>query len=164
MDMLTFVRNLSDEASKLTDLFAPQWEARKDVAKVIVSITSAAHIFALTFSEAFFKREASSCWRFLFIVCWIGLAASLNLSLLFLYFSINLHDLPARIQSKFKDFAKPAKSNPDTEPIHTVFDTEFEYICRRDRLCTRLFHASLVCFAMALLVFTVVGVRQLTLR
>jgi hypothetical protein len=159
------VMSLIERAREQTTLFAPQWEDRKDVSKTLISISSAIQVFTITFSSTVITRDTPPCWRFAVLICWSAFICSLVLSLLFLWRSIGLRDLPALVASKYKQFEQAAEAGKptfDTEPIHRVFDEAFDAIVRKDKSCRRLFTASVICFGVGLAVFTAVGMHQLT--
>jgi hypothetical protein len=159
------VMNLIERAREQTTLFAPQWEDRKDVTKTLISISSAIQVFTITFSSTVITPTTPPCWRFAVIICWSAFISSLVLSLLFLWCSIGLRDLPALVAAKYKQFeeaAEAGKPTSDTEPIHRVFDEAFVTIVRKDKTCRRLFTASVICFGVGLAVFTAIGMHQLT--
>lgn len=62
---------LLDVAKKTTDPLIFQWETRKDIAKTLISLSSAPLAFTITFSSSLISK-ASSFWRYAILVCWLS--------------------------------------------------------------------------------------------
>ena len=54
-----------------------------------------------------------------------------------------------------------AKSPTDLEPLHAVMAEATQEVSRNDKISRRLFEASVICYGIALVFFTVLGVHQL---
>lgn len=157
---------LQDLAKQVTEALKPQWEARRDVAKTIISLSSATLVFTITFASSFVKPDIPSFWRYAVLVCWLAFVCSLILSLASLWLAIGINDLPAQVLARAKDFNEATKEyNPqvplESDPIYAVFNQEFQHVVHKDINARRLFNASLICFGIALVVFVSLGVRHL---
>jgi hypothetical protein len=75
----------------------------------------------------------------------------------------NLQALVLARTEKLREAAKEAfsKSQPDSDPVYSVFQEAFREVVRDDRRSHRLLQAAMVSFGIALLVFTAFGMRQL---
>jgi hypothetical protein len=154
-------------AERVTRTNKPQWEARKDVTKTLISLSSAILVFTITFSTSLLKPETLRLWRYIVLLCWVLFAFSLAASLASLWISIGLTDLPALIMArtrKIEDTITNMRSQMpqlNTQPMLDLWDQEFMLIVRREKMSRRLFNASVLTFGIGLLIFTVVGTRQL---
>jgi len=158
--------HLQDVAKKTTDPLMFQWEARKDLAKTLISVASATLVFTITFSSSLTAKGTSSFWRYSILVCWLAFVCSLVLALASLWCSMGVANLQALVLArtdKLRQAAKEAlsKSQPDSDPVYSVFNEAFQEIVRDDRRSRRLLYVSMTCFGVALVIFTALGVRQL---
>ena len=158
--------HLVEVAKQATEPFIPQWEGRKDIAKTIISLASASLVFTTTFSSSLVKPGTPTGWRYAIIVWWAAFVCSLALSLIFLWVSIGLADLPAIILASTEKLKQAAAERIpgtpiDEDPIYREFNAGFRQIVRRDKRARILFGALLCFFGIALLVLTILGIRQL---
>lgn len=144
--------------------YKPEWAERREIARTLISLASAALIFTITFSTSLITPSMSLFWRYSVLVCWLSFICSLALSLGSLWFSMGLSSLPVLIEEragKIIDAAKSAARNSDPDPVAAVFAEAFNKVARQDLTVYWLLRASLACFGTALLLLTAIGIRQL---
>jgi hypothetical protein len=152
-------RRLFEIARQTTDPFKAQWDARKDVAKTLVSLASGALVFTITFASSLIKPNTPASLRYSIGACWLAFIFSLVLALLSLWFSIGLHNFEGLLVSKNEQINQLAADNRESLPS-LVADT-WQEIVRDDKRSRRSLTASLVFYGIALLIFSIIGIRQL---
>lgn len=162
---LDILDKLAEKAQWYIDLFKPQWKSRADAIRTLLSLDSTALVFSITFATSVIKPWSPPFWRWGIVISWAMLAVSLLLSLAALWFSINLEDLPLIIMSKHKELrdeinSMQSKSFDDTD-IPKIFNDGEQQIARNNRHSQRLFHAALITFGVAFVIFTTIGILQL---
>lgn len=153
---------LAEKAQWYIDLFKPQWKARANAIRTLLSLSSTALVISITFATSVIKPWSPPLWRWGIITSWIMLTVSLFLSLAALWFSINLEDLPLMIMSKHKELcaaitAAQSTSFDETD-ISRIFNDATQQTSRKNKYSERFSLAALVTFGVALLVFTITGV------
>jgi len=150
---------LFEIAKETTDPFKHQWDAQRDIAKTLISLASGALVFTITFASSVIKPDTPAYLRYVIVVCWLAFIFSLILSLLSLWFSIGLHNFPLLLMAKNDEINKIAAENRESLP--TLAADTWQEIVRDDKKSRRLLKASLVSYGIALLIFIVIGIRQL---
>jgi len=151
-------------AHEIADLFKAEWDARKDIAKTLISLSGATLVFTITFSQSVIKPDTPLFWRYAFVVCWLTFILSLALSFASLWFSMGLSSLPLLMTEntqKIKDAAKEAIGIGKSEPLVSVFLQPFKKITKQEKIALWLLRLSVLCYGLALSIFIVIGVRQL---
>lgn len=74
--------NLQEAAAYLHKIYQPQWDARGDVLKTIVSLSSASIVLSVTFSSSLRGLNLNVYWRYLILLSFAALVASLILAVL----------------------------------------------------------------------------------
>jgi hypothetical protein len=153
-------------ARQVNDAMKPQWEARKDVARTLITLSSAALLFTITFASSFITSNTLALWRYGVMVCWLSFICSLALSLFSLWLSTGLHDYPGLLMGKITKLREAANAirpeTPDSsEPFQEIVNKTFKSVAHRDTVSRRLVTASLIAYGIALLIFIAIGMRQL---
>ena len=144
--------------------YKPEWAERREVAKTLISLASAALIFTITFSTSIITPSTSQFWRYSVLVCWLAFISSLACSLGSLWFSAGLSSLPVRLEQnsdKVIQAVKDTLNGEGADLIAPIFAENFNKIARQDLLAYRLLRISLCSFGIALLLLATVGIRQL---
>jgi hypothetical protein len=149
---------LLEMAKEVTGALSPQWEARKDIAKTLITLSSGALVFTITFAASLIKPTTSALLRSGVIVCWIAFICSLIFSLLSLWCSIGLHDFQGLLMTKSTRIREMLEENRESLPTLTA--ETWKEIVRDDKISRRLLRASIICYGIALIIFIVIGVRQ----
>lgn len=144
--------------------YKPEWAERREVAKTLISLTSAALIFTITFSTSIITPSTSQFWRFSVLICWLAFICSLACSFGSLWFSASLASLPILLEQDADKIVQAVKDTLDGEGadlIAPIFAKNFNKIARQDLLAYWLIRISLCSFGVALLILASVGIRQL---
>jgi len=91
-----------EHAQKTVDLFKAEWEARKDIAKTLITLSSASLVFTITFSQSVINAGTAFGWRYAVVACWLALICCLGFSLGSLWFSMGLASIPLLMMSDTK--------------------------------------------------------------
>jgi hypothetical protein len=155
-------------AEQATNAFKPQWETRKDVARTLVTLSSAALAITLAFKSSLLQTTIHPLWRYCIITCWLALTASLYCSLLTLWYSIGLFNHQVLIMSMTKKIEATVKETLSKTPLNldpftTLMLEPLQVIGRRDKITRRLSKAAIVCYSVALGLVVVMGIRQISL-
>ena len=153
---------LLEIAQQPTEALKPQIESRKDVAKTLVSLSSAALLFTITFASSLIKPNSSLFLRYTMGVCWLAFVFSLILSLLSLWFSIGLCNFQALLMTKTKEINEIAAEGRETLPTF-VADLWEKEIVPDDKRSRRSLLAAFISYGIALVILLVVGVWQFIL-
>jgi hypothetical protein len=148
---------LFEIAKQLTEALKSQIESQKDVARTLISLSSAALLFTITFASSLIKPNSTGPLRYTIGICWLAFVVSLVLSLLSLWFSIGLHNFPALLMTKTKEINQLAADDRSKLPdfVANVWQNEIVPDEKRSR---RFLLAGFVSYALALVVLLIVGV------
>lgn len=151
-------------ANETNDLFKSEWEARKDIAKTLISLSSATLVFTITFSQSVIKPDTPHGWRYIILACWLSCVLSLACALASLWFSMGLSSLPLLMvmqTDKLKEAAKKALSTADPASLSAVSLEPFTKVTQQENKALWLLRFSALLYGLALSVFVILGVRQL---
>src|SRR5258708_31648491 len=107
---------LIEIAKQPTEALKSQIESRKDVARTLISLSSGALLFTITFASSLIKPNSAVSLRYTIGICWFAFVLSLVLSLLSLWFSIGLHNFPALLMTKTKEINEIAAGDRSNLP------------------------------------------------
>jgi hypothetical protein len=151
--------SLQGTAAKLGGIYTPQWNARNDVAKTLLTVASAVLVISITLSS----RVTVNLW--LLRLCWTGFLISILCSLATLWLSLGLYSLPSFIvaaRTELREWAKeidPAK--PDAGPIiDRLFTARLNTMEKLDRWAIRTLKCGFILFLVALICTAIVGWTQ----
>lgn len=155
---------VQEAAAELHRIYQPQWDARGDVLKTIVSLSSASIVLSVTFSSSLRDLHLSPVWRYLVLTSFGGLVASLIFAVVALWTGTRVYEL----QSGMFDTRKAILKAVSESATYDQFMDKFVPIQNRvnvrignsDKLATRLFHLSLAFFCLALVILAMVGAQQ----
>ena len=112
-----FRHALADSAvatqKRLADIHGPQWGARREVAKTILSLASGTLVLTVTFADKLAAKSAVAAGSTVLAWVWLILLVSIAGTLASLAFAVQLESLPARmisLQPKMFDKFKAARS------------------------------------------------------
>lgn len=147
-------------------ILAPSWDARDNIARTLISISSAAVVLTLTFSKSITNLLASDFWESLILSAWILFMLCILTSILTLWTSRNARALAPRfVKQLVKLFADIAiKPEDSTQNISELADDTIKKqlnFFMHDRWSEYFLKAALICFGTAMLLLGVVGGKQL---
>jgi hypothetical protein len=161
-------------AKEIIEPYKPEWAERREIAKTLISLASAALIFTITFSSSIITPTTPRFWRYSVLVCWAAFICSLVCALGSLWFSMGLSSLPVLIDERSNAIADATRtavktamesrlrlSAEDAAPVTAIFEEQLTKVAREDLAAYWLLRASLLCFGIALLILTIIGIRQL---
>jgi hypothetical protein len=158
------VERLVSEGERFTALLKPEWEARRDTAKTLISLSSVALVFTITFSQSVIKPDTPPSWRYAVIACWLAFAGSLVGSLGSLWVSMTLSSLPflitgqtSVIRSAFED----SLNTGDAEPIVGLVMKSVRDVAAKEKHALRLLRFGIISYGIALSILLLIGLRQL---
>lgn len=156
--------NLQEAAAYLHKIYQPQWDARGDVLKTIVSLSSASIVLSVTFSSSLRGLYLSAVWRYLILFSFAALIVSLILAVVALWTGTRVYELQSgmfdvrkQIHRSFLDATTYDDFMDEFIAIQTRVNTR---IANSDKLTTKLFHVSLASFCIALAILAAVGAKQ----
>ena len=153
--------------------YKAEWAERRDTAKTLISLSSAALIFTITFAGSIITPSTARFWRYIVLLCWLAFIGSLVCSLASLWFSIGLSSLPVMIAEKANQIEEAIKAatinyiragatgDPNVADVSAIVAAPWKKIASDDLKVYWLLRASVVFFSIALLALTAIGVRQL---
>jgi len=85
---------------RLADIHGPQWTARRDVAKTVLSLASATLVLTVTFADKLLQAASPGSTKLSALAwVWVALLVSVAATLTSLTLAVQLESLPARIIS-----------------------------------------------------------------
>jgi hypothetical protein len=156
---------VKEAATELHETYEPQWSARNDVLKTIVSISSASIVLSVTFSTSLRALKVDLFWKYLVVFSFSLLVVSLVLAFIALRIGTRLFEIQSNFfeeRTKIQQAVINASSEEDFYKIYQdILNRAFKPVERSDKLATRLFKFSSICFCLAVISLAVVGVVQL---
>lgn len=163
-------RNLEEMVTlteRISDIFDPQWKARFDILKTIITLCSGSIVLTVGFSNSFRSLAVGPFWKQLVILSFGLVVLALLLAFLALRFSAHVYELSANafelkttVPKVHKESASPVEF---IEAFIKICQKAFDPIQKSDLWATRLYKASYTCFFVAMLLLGIVGFRQLSL-
>lgn len=158
------LERLIAEGERFTAMFKPEWDARRDTGKTLISLSSVALVFTITFSQSVIKPDTPPYWRYIVLACWLAFAGSLIGSLSSLWLSMTLSSLPILITTQ-SDAIKPAFEEScrtgDPEPMVELIMKSIRGIARKEKVALQLLRFGIVSYGIALSILLLIGLRQL---
>jgi len=156
---------LFDWATQINGIYTPQWNIRNEVAKTLLTISSAAVVISMTLLSKLSAAQAYTPRVLTF--CWIAFLASILTSVVTLWLSMGLYHLSSSVVDMRAELRKRIKaidlSNAAAavELIASITDKAMQGMGWRDRWATRTIKISLAAFITALATLAVIGWQRL---
>jgi hypothetical protein len=154
-------------AERVSAIFDPQWKARIDVLKTIITLCSGSIVLTVGFSSSFRALAVSPFWKNLVLVSFALLLLALLLAFIALRFSAKVYELSANIFTmKFiipELVANTSSRDEFLQQFARIQKDAFQPIRTSDTWAIRLYKASAACFFGAMFLLGIVGFRQLSL-
>jgi ABC-type multidrug transport system fused ATPase/permease subunit len=152
-------------AAQFHKIFEPEWNARVDVLKTIVSLSSASIVLSVTFSSSLRPLKVDLFWRYAVVFSFVLFVASLILAFIALRAGTRLYEVQSTLFNKRGEINKALMEASSVEAFNETFaeviNRSFKPIERNDRLANRLFKVSSICFCSAIISLAAVGIVQL---
>ena len=154
-------------AERISTIFDPQWKARIDILKTIISLSSGSIVLTVGFSSSLRSLAVGSPWKQLVLVSFMFLLLSLLLAFVALRFSARVYEFSANVFSMKLVLPNLLKESSSLEEFDKKWERvqkdAFDPIKTSDEWAVRLYKASSICFCTAMLLLGVIGIRQLSL-
>ena len=160
-----FHENVRKAPEEIESVHGPYWNARYELAKNIVSLSSASLVLTVTFSKSVVGTNNVGAWKYLLIGSWLAFLLSLIAAVSCLWISIELKSFGARlfnVRAKIREAIERfdlSKSNP-TDEIEALLLAALSPMGTVDERAGRLLRASLVLFIVALVLLGGFGWKQ----
>jgi hypothetical protein len=161
----SITNNLLAGAAQIHKIYEPQWDARADVLKTIVSLSSASIVLSVTFSSSLRAAKLDPAWRYLVVLSFAMFVVSLVIALIALWVGTHVYEIQSgtldarrKVRQAFMD----ATSNEDfMAAFEEIQSPVSESIGKSDKLASRLFRACSATFLLAIICLAVVGAKQI---
>jgi hypothetical protein len=151
--------------AELHDALVPQWNARADALKTIVSLSSASIVLSVTFSSSLRQINAGSAWRYLIIASFALFVVALITGFLALWFGAAVYQMQSLVLDKRTTMTNILMTAGSAEEIEKSFERilreALQPIFIRDNRITTLYVVSGLCFCVAILSLAIIGAVRL---
>lgn len=154
-------------AERITDIHDPQWKARFDILKTIITLCSGLIVLTVGFSNSFRSLSVGPFWKSLIMLSFVLVVLALLLAFLALRFTAQAYELSANIFDMKASVPKAYRESSDIieffNAANRILKKALDSTQASDKWAVRFYKASYTCFFMAMLLLGIVGCRQLTL-
>jgi hypothetical protein len=161
----TIINNLQTAAAQLHKIYEPQWDARADVLKTIVSLSSASIVLSVTFSSSLDTVKLDPAWRYLIVASFALFVISLVVALVALWVGTHVYEIQSStfdVRRKLHDAFMGAASNEEfMVAFERIQSPVSNSIGKSDKLASRLFRVCSAAFLLAIISLAVVGAKQI---
>src|SRR5882672_4127103 len=88
---------LQELAAQIHGIYQPQWNARADVLKTIVSLSSASIVLSVTFSSSLRALKLGPNWNRLIVLSFVLLVLSLIVALIALWIGMRVYGIQSSV-------------------------------------------------------------------
>ena len=157
--------NLQEQAARVHAIYAPQWNARADLLKTIVSVSSAFIVLSFTFSTAIRSLHLGPRWSLMVVVSFGLFAIALAAALVGLWIGTRVYTLQSGVLDKrirLREAAMtPLSTEQRIEALKQIFNEATRAIEKSDKTTAILVLVSGVPFFAAIAILAVVGGKQI---
>lgn len=158
------VDRISRKIEQITAMYKPEWDARRDTSKTLISLSGATLVFTITFSQSAFKQDTPNLWRYAVVACWLAFIVALVCSLASLWFSMTLNSLPiifTQKEGELKSALEESFRVGNSEPFVKATMNAFRVTVLQEKIALWFLRFGIIFYGLALSLFTAVGLRQL---
>ncbi len=156
---------VQETSAQLHKIYEPQWNARTDVLKTLVSLSSGSIVLSVTFSTSIRAAHLNPNWRYVILFSFVMFVLSLVIALAALWIGTRVYEM----QSSNFDARKPLHQAVLAANTYDEFMAAFTDIQNRaikpiannDRWANRLYHVCSITFCLAIASLAIVGIREL---
>jgi hypothetical protein len=141
-------------------MHSPYWDARNDLSKTVISLSSGSVVLTVTFSSSLIGPERANPWVYLLFGSWASFLITIILAIVSLWVATNLKKLPASFDYHKHKVKEVIKNGGTPEEIVDAMDKSFPKYGRVNRWSGRFHHASLIMFIVALLLLGLFGWKR----
>jgi hypothetical protein len=160
-----FNENVRKAPEEIENVHGPFWNARYELAKNVVSLSSGSLVLTITFSKSIVDANSIGVWKYLLFGSWLALLLSLISAISCLWISIKLKSFGARFFNKRAKIREAitkfdlSKLNP-TDELEMLLLEVLTPLYPVDVWANRLLHISLILFIVALALLGGFGWKQ----
>ena len=148
---------------EVNSLLGPSWEARDNIARTLITISSAAVALTLTFSNLITAHLENTFWKSTVFITWILFIFCILSAVLTLWTSGNAKTLmPHFFKQVIKLFTLSKEDQvKSVEELANDTVNKLSSFHKNRKWSERFLKAALICFGIAMLLLGVVGGKQL---
>jgi hypothetical protein len=159
---------LQDQTSRIHKIYEPQWNARADLLKTIVTISSASIVLSFTFSTRLNTLALSQLWSRLVVASFGLLVVSLVISVIALWIGSNVYKAQSGVLGKRLELREAAMASLSAgelkerlDPMKAIYREAWRSVVRCDRITAFLVPFCAVPFCIAIAILAIVGAKQI---
>lgn len=154
---------LQDQATRVHKIYEPQWNARTDLLKTIISISSASIVLSVTFSSSLRALKLNPNWSRLVVFAFVLLVISLIVAFFALWIGTRVYGvqsgvLDARLQLR-EAAMRPAEES--IEALKGIYCGAINSVVIGDKIAARLVPISSISFCLAITILAIVGAKEI---
>jgi hypothetical protein len=160
-----FKQGFQSYVEEFDKLHAPYWNARTELVKTLISLSSASIVVTVTFSNNLLSSGRRDSWRYFLFGSWISFLLSVVSAVMFLWLSTRLKTIPTMFlyhEEKIKNILNRIDLAPSDASKHVVaiLGETRQSLFRADKWGTRWLNLSIIMFILALVLLGLFGWRQ----
>lgn len=165
----TIYRALQESSSDLVSVYLPQWDRRNEIAKTLLTISSAAVVLSVTLSSPSVSPRPPKLILWPLMIAWVAFFVSTCLSIATLWVSSRLYGLGPAIVEKRKELREriakvpPKDTLAATDMVDDVISGSIMALEKWDRRAFKTHVASLWALMVALFSLAAAGVMRFVL-
>ena len=156
---------LQELATEIHRIFSPQWSARADVFKTVVSVSSGAIVLAVTFSSSLRSLVGALYWQRLVFISFVLLTISLVVAFAGLWLGARAYEIQSAIFKVKNEMLQLLSSKPSPEQfleaVQEITRDELQPIMEHDKRADACFWVSSISFCIAMVLLALAGGRQM---
>src|SRR6266446_877241 len=162
----TIYRALQNGSSELISVYLPQWDRRNEIAKTLLTISSAAVVLSVTLSSPSVNPRPPKIILWPLMVAWVAFFVSTCLSIATLWVSSRLYGLGPAIVEKRKELGKriakapPKDTSAATDMVDDVISDSIMALEKWDRRAFKTHVGSFWALMVALFFLAAAGVMR----
>lgn len=162
----TIYRALQEGSSEIVNVYLPQWDRRNDIAKTLLTISSAAVVLSVTLSSPSLNPRPPKLILWPLMVAWVAFFVSTCLSIATLWVSSRLYGLGPAMVEKRKELREriarepPKDTTAATDMVDEVISGSIMALEKWDRKAFKTHVASFWALMVALFCLAAAGVAR----
>lgn len=154
---------LQKGADEINHIYTLQWNVRADIAKTILTISSAIIVIGIAFGPSLIKSR----FKWVLTISWCAFLLSILSAILTLWLSLGLYTFSAFLVNSRKELRGLVRTadlnNLDAEQlVLPIIGDRLDFMERLDRRAMTVLKISLIAFVIAILGLAAIGWKQFT--
>ncbi len=157
----TIYESFQESASKLGAIYTPQWNVRNEIAKTLLTISTAVLVISISLSSRI------TAHRWILDICWSAFLLAIFFSVATLWLSLGLFSLPAfmvavrtDLRKAVKDFDLEKLEEASGAIVNRLVINYLNKMEKLDRWALKTIEASLLLFVIGLFFTAIIGWTQ----